>query len=456
MKVIRFRGERVNSHLNLDIQFNDDLSFLTGINGSGKTTALNCIISLLMPRLDYLAIQNYDSISIDIQHEGERHVLSSIKTKFGALVAIDALPEPLEVISMEWDESLPTTRNREMEQAFFREQLSRNAGHPVLQFIQGLPTPMFLGLDRRIINQEEPRHRYPTRAYSHGAARRRNIFSQSLSQSLSEALGFALESFRNSQRMKAQLDDRFKQDLVLELVEFTPSNFPGILELPSSEDFKKIDTAKKNLKRLPELLGVSEDRVMAKIAPLFDFFDETQKKISELKPSKRSKPSDDEMSAMFAWSLNQSHLAKISSLSEKISKYNQQVVRLFRDTDNFINALGQFFEDSRKTVKFDSFGELVFSMPGDKNDHDLRALSSGEAQLIVILAHLHFNTEVRKASVFIIDEPELSLHVEWQEKFVDAILSSSKNTQLILATHSPSIILDKVNYCIDITPKSAK
>ena len=54
-------------------------------------------------------------------------------------------------------------------------------------------------------------------------------------------------------------------------------------------------------------------------------------------------------------------------------------------------------------------------------------------------------------NVFIIDEPELSLHVQWQEKFVDGIMEASRETQFILATHSPTIILDKVLNCVEIS-----
>jgi predicted ATP-dependent endonuclease of OLD family len=62
-----------------------------------------------------------------------------------------------------------------------------------------------------------------------------------------------------------------------------------------------------------------------------------------------------------------------------------------------------------------------------------------------------FGEESNRSSVLIIDEPELSLHLKWQEMFVDAISEASPDTQLILATHSPSIILDQVKYCVDLS-----
>ena len=42
--------------------------------------------------------------------------------------------------------------------------------------------------------------------------------------------------------------------------------------------------------------------------------------------------------------------------------------------------------------------------------------------------------------MFIVDEPELSLHLEWQLEFVDTLLELNPDIQLIFATHSPEII----------------
>ena len=82
-------------------------------------------------------------------------------------------------------------------------------------------------------------------------------------------------------------------------------------------------------------------------------------------------------------------------------------------------------EDSGKRIIFDQAGILRFTLEKAQEEpqkqHSVFSLSSGEIQLIVILTHLYFNPEVERANVFIIDEPELSLHVQWQEKFVDGI-----------------------------------
>jgi ABC-type molybdenum transport system ATPase subunit/photorepair protein PhrA len=67
----------------------------------------------------------------------------------------------------------------------------------------------------------------------------------------------------------------------------------------------------------------------------------------------------------------------------------------------------------------------------------LSALSSGEKQIISTFARLYL--ELEKKYLVLIDEPELSLSMEWQRKFLPDILASTSCAQLIAITHSPFI-----------------
>ena len=67
-------------------------------------------------------------------------------------------------------------------------------------------------------------------------------------------------------------------------------------------------------------------------------------------------------------------------------------------------------------------------------------LSSGEKQLIIILLKALIQED--RHFLLFIDEPETSLHTDWQEKLIDNIRSLNSHAQIIIATHSPSIVLD--------------
>lgn len=68
---------------------------------------------------------------------------------------------------------------------------------------------------------------------------------------------------------------------------------------------------------------------------------------------------------------------------------------------------------------------------------DFPLLSSGEKQLFILLAETVLQN--RRQSIFIADEPELSLHVAWQRKLLNAVRKLNPNAQLVVATHSPEI-----------------
>ena len=82
--------------------------------------------------------------------------------------------------------------------------------------------------------------------------------------------------------------------------------------------------------------------------------------------------------------------------------------------------------------------DIVF-LQGDERLSPYK-LSSGEKQMLVIL----LTVLVRDGShcVLFMDEPEASLHVDWQQKLIGMIRELNPNLQLILTTHSPAVIME--------------
>lgn len=92
-----------------------------------------------------------------------------------------------------------------------------------------------------------------------------------------------------------------------------------------------------------------------------------------------------------------------------------------------------------KTIKLSpQHGLRIESDNGDILDAD--TLSTGEQNQIVLLYDLIFKTP--KGSILLIDEPESSLHVAWQNDFVNDMqsIADSKKLQIVVASHSPIIV----------------
>lgn len=67
-------------------------------------------------------------------------------------------------------------------------------------------------------------------------------------------------------------------------------------------------------------------------------------------------------------------------------------------------------------------------------------LSSGEKQMLLIL--LTVLVQDNEHCVLFMDEPEASLHIEWQQRLIAMIRELNPNVQIILSTHSPAVIME--------------
>lgn len=109
-----------------------------------------------------------------------------------------------------------------------------------------------------------------------------------------------------------------------------------------------------------------------------------------------------------------------------------------RAAETFVVTLNEFFKESGKEARLEG-EEWVFDN-GGAGSLKLGQLSSGERQLVYILATAA-NT-CGKQTLFLMDEPEVSLHLSWQEKIIDAIAAVNPGAQIIVVTHSPGIVMN--------------
>ena len=119
----------------------------------------------------------------------------------------------------------------------------------------------------------------------------------------------------------------------------------------------------------------------------------------------------------------------------------------------FQDMIDGLFSYTGKTIDRKS-NDIVFYQNGERLSP--YRLSSGEKQMVLIL----LTVLVREGghSVLFMDEPEASLHIEWQQKLIGMIRELNPDLQLILTTHSPAVImegwLDAVTEVSDISTLS--
>ncbi|GFZ39450.1 AAA family ATPase [Bacteroides nordii] len=127
---------------------------------------------------------------------------------------------------------------------------------------------------------------------------------------------------------------------------------------------------------------------------------------------------------------------RAATLSLAKKRFQDQIDELFSYTRKKIDR-------KRNDIAFYQDGELLLPYK----------LSSGEKQMLVIL--LTVLVQDKEHCVLFMDEPEASLHIEWQQKLIAMIRELNPNVQIILTTHSPALImegwLDAVTEVTDIT-----
>lgn len=129
-------------------------------------------------------------------------------------------------------------------------------------------------------------------------------------------------------------------------------------------------------------------------------------------------------------------------LYERIVEQNLDKEKVNANHRLFVEKVNHFFSITGKTfAQRRDTKALVFKEK--QTELSLYQLSSGEKQLLIIL--LTVLLEDQKPFVLLMDEPEISLHLNWQDELIEVIRELNPNCQIIIATHSPSLFSDGWN-----------
>ena len=134
--------------------------------------------------------------------------------------------------------------------------------------------------------------------------------------------------------------------------------------------------------------------------------------------------------------LQQGNAEAAQQLSLKKKRFQDIIDELFEET-------GKHIVRTENEIRFTQIGEVLLPYQ----------LSSGEKQILAIL--LTVLVEDDQPYVLFMDEPDVSLHIEWQKRLIDLIMELNPNVQIILTTHSPALIMngwtDRVTEVSEIT-----
>jgi len=437
MRIIHFKGTKIHEYLTIDIDFNNDLSIVTGSNGSGKTTAIMLLQALLCPNVKDLITIPFDTLELKISHLDIEYQISALSKNNKIVLHINSIEDTLEIEKLRFDE-IEYINHKEKEDP--ANQIIKNlSNHPILTFIKSLPSPIFIGLERRTDEIQNEREDYilERRMFlnksRHEFADYKRQFKGTLGVSLLETEFLVQAIYKRLKQIEDGYTNAIQKELLLSSFDYIHFD-PMTDMIETYQEKKKLLSRRQEIEEALKKIGYDNQNFSTK---LNTFFQKLEALIDSLGPNNTGG------GITIEWLTNQSQIDKLSRLVEIIDDYNSRVNKAFKPINKFIDVLNSYLNDTGKTLYIDKVGHLFIRRPNGR-DVSIDALSSGERQIVILFANVMFNkyTSEGKQNILIIDEPELSLHIRWQEKFIDTLLTVSDNTQFILATHSPDIVGD--------------
>ncbi len=143
--------------------------------------------------------------------------------------------------------------------------------------------------------------------------------------------------------------------------------------------------------------------------------------------------------------------------NRKLKLISQELSELSEDDEDiqlFLKVINKYFDFKKLDIE-NGVGIIIALDDEKKSIIPLSSLSSGEMNLLIIFYVIIF--EVEEDSLVLIDEPEISLNLNWQYNFIDTLreISEKKTLYYLIATHSPQIVNDYTHNCVDAEYKES-
>ncbi|ELN6869684.1 AAA family ATPase [Vibrio parahaemolyticus] len=408
VKVEGFWGERT-----LEFNFHDDVNFIIGINGSGKTTAINIIVAALTAEFSELDRLEFSKITIKLKSTTTRKKPSVIITKkpndntpFSSIeyeIKESASDKPIKLSLDDFEEQMMIRRypRHMVEREFFRR---KGVGVGVTKVLDNLVNVSWLSVHRSNSKIEEYEH---------------DISISTVDRKLKELSNRLVRYFSTLGKAGSEQIENFQKEVFLSML-YRKSG-KAFFSTAKSLD---IEEERQALIGIFNQFELKSKEFISKIDSHFDALAKAKEKLSS--PDVGLNNTD--ISVLIG-------TERIDYIVEQWNKSIEKRKEIFLPRDTFLDIVNSMMQ--RKRFSINAQNELQITTQSGKN-LPINRLSSGEKQLLIVLGEALL--QEKKSWVYIADEPELSLHVKWQESLVGNLRAINPNAQIIFATHSPDVV----------------
>ena len=392
---------------NIKVDFNEDVNILIGGNGSGKTTFLRIIESFLNVDLGAVEEIVFDEVEIDIQNAEEVNILLIQRLMEDNVTPVFRYVFP--------DGEIVELRSSEG-RVMYRSRVSAHSVYQHLKERLGkLVKVSWLSINRIGENVD----RSDRRSYESF----RTDVDVKLSILMNQIISYRLQ-------LETKVNERtgkFNEEIVsLLLYNQKYDNLP-------------------KYSQIQELKSYTKEEIITELHKVFSYFGNPRVHSEDIERHaemintvvEKMNNRDGHFSAeeMLSLSLMNRTLA-ILGLS---TDYQRDKAKILEPINMYLGIVSQYLKDKRIELNATT-SELIPHVQigtGKEKALDVKSLSSGEKQLLILLTETLLQQS--QPYIFIADEPELSLHIEWQRNLINSIRNLNPHAQIIFATHAPEI-----------------
>ena len=391
---------------NITTELYDDVNIFIGVNGSSKTTFLNLMEAAVLSDITTLGSIEFQKITLRIDSESihEIRITKPIELDFP-------------VVRYEFDDgdSFELPCSEMIGRSYRVIGKYRESYYALKEKMKGVLSISWLSINRGDNSSGDFDH--PDRSDKY-----RNLVDAKLQELVRQLVMYQLQLEAEANKVS----NKFKED-VLSLMLYNETMDKFSSEMVAK--FADVDTAsmQADLFRAFSALGIARD----KASVIKEHIQRIKTVVDGVKANNQITIND-----VFVLSL----IKRTFSIIDISKNHEQQTKEIFAPIENFIKNLKGFMPDKEFDINKENSGNFEVSVLGrDKSliPIGINGLSSGEKQLFILLSEALLQRE--KPYIFIADEPELSLHIGWQQKILGELLKLNPNAQIIVATHSPEI-----------------
>ncbi|ULG90793.1 AAA family ATPase (plasmid) [Leptospira interrogans] len=426
------------------INIEDNKLILISENGSGKTTIVNILYFYLSDQWHRLIRYNFKKITVTVsgkKYELERDSINSnfekilkknlnrnssyFKNNIEDIILYENLfemrknPSTLEEFSLKYgiSERILNSIIEDTEPDFqYLLEKDKSRKH-ILEDSKILFLPTYRRIEQELnlivdFNKLDQEPRFNKR-------RRSRINNKSYFELVEFGMGDVEALIRSKmEQLESNLSEQLKNDLSGKFLRDIINNMYKSISINEISNF--------NEDALENILERMDDSVLTKTEK-----DQIRNYLNDLKREFKLKDNDDAIKAHFIY--------RLLTIYNDLKKEEEDIINLLNVLQTYIKNKYFFYNTNKFSI---TVHPIVNSEPDFSKTIKFMDLSSGEKQIVSLFSHIYLSKNQK--FFLIIDEPELSLSVPWQKKFLIDITNGNYCSGLIAVTHSPFIIQNEL------------